>query len=215
VSGNLLTVLPLAFVMIAGPQIISAVFFATSHNWKGNSAAYIGGAALSITSLFTIAYFVVKGLKSGGSSHKRSGSETIDWVVLGLLVVLAVRVFLQRNKAEPPKWMGKLETATPKFSFTLGFLLLGVFPTDILTSITVGSRLAGHGDPWWHGLGFVLVTLFFLAIPVLLVLVLGKRAEVFLPKVRDWMNTNSWIVSEIVIVFFIVITINSLASSGG
>jgi hypothetical protein len=29
------------------------------------------------------------------------------------------------------------------------------------------------------------------------------------------MNTNSWIVSEIVIVFFIVITINSLASSGG
>jgi hypothetical protein len=32
-------------------------------------------------------------------------------------------------------------------------------------------------------------------------------------KARNWMNTNSWIVSEIVIVFFIGITINSLASA--
>jgi len=210
---NLLTVLPLAFVMIAGPQIISAVFFATSQKWKGNSAAYVGGAALSITSLFTIAYFVVKGLKSSaGSSHQGSAKEVIDWVVLALLLFLVVRVFLGRKEAEPPKWMGKLQTATPKFAFTLGFLLLGVFPTDIITSITVGSRLAAHGDPWWHGFGFVLLTLFLLAVPVLLALVLGKRAEVFLPKVRDWMNTNSWVVSELVIVLFIVITINSIAS---
>ena len=53
-----------------------------------------------------------------------------------------------------------------------------------------------------------------LGLPALLVLLLGKRAHVFLPKVRDWMNTNSWIVNEIVIVFFIAITINSLARTG-
>jgi hypothetical protein len=43
--------------------------------------------------------------------------------------------------------------------------------------------------------------------------VLGHRAQAFLPKARDWMNTHSWIVSEVVIVFFIGITINSIASS--
>jgi hypothetical protein len=32
---NLASVLPLAFVMVAGPQFISAVFFATSEKWKG------------------------------------------------------------------------------------------------------------------------------------------------------------------------------------
>jgi len=48
--------------------------------------------------------------------------------------------------------------------------------------------------------------------PALLVVTLGKRAEDFLPKARDWMNTNSWIVSEVVIVFFIALTIDSLAS---
>jgi hypothetical protein len=31
-----------------------------------------------------------------------------------------------------------------------------------------------------------------------------------LPKMRNWMQTNSWIVSEIVILFFLVMTITGL-----
>jgi hypothetical protein len=31
-----------------------------------------------------------------------------------------------------------------------------------------------------------------------------------LPKVRDWMNDNSWVVSELVIGLFIVLTLNNL-----
>jgi hypothetical protein len=42
-----LTLLPMAFVMIAGPQILSAIFLATSENWKRNSLAFIAGAAIS------------------------------------------------------------------------------------------------------------------------------------------------------------------------
>jgi len=37
--------------------------------------------------------------------------------------------------------MGRLEAASPRFSFRLGFLLLGVFPTDILTSWAAGTYL--------------------------------------------------------------------------
>jgi hypothetical protein len=40
---------------------------------------------------------------------------------------------------------------------------------------------------------------------------LGHHAEDILPRVRDWMNQNSWIVSEIVLVIFAALTINSLA----
>jgi hypothetical protein len=56
----------------------------------------------------------------------------------------------------------------------------------------------------------VALTLFLLALPALLVVVMGKRAQTFLPKVRNWMNANSWMVSEAVIVLFIGIEINSL-----
>jgi Sap, sulfolipid-1-addressing protein len=203
---NLVTILPMAFVMIAGPQILSAIFLATSENWRRNSPAYLAGAALSITLIVTIAYLVGRGaLKAGASGN------TLDIVVLVLLVAAAVHVFLTRKTAEPPKWMGKLQTASPRLSFVLGFLLLGVFPTDILTSWAVGSYLSNHGDPWWHLLPFVLLTLLLLALPTILILLFGRRAQVFLPKVRDWMSSNSWIVSEVVILFFIAIAVNSLA----
>jgi hypothetical protein len=196
----------MAFVMIAGPQILSAIFLATSDNWRRNSAAYLAGAALSVTAIVTIAYFVGSGVSDAGASD-----DTLEIVVLVLLVAAALRTFLRREEAEPPKWMGRLQTANPKFSFRLGFLLLGVFPTDILTSWAVGTFLASHGDPWWHYLPFVGLTLLFLALPTILILALGQRAQAFLPRVRDWMNTNSWIVSEIVIVFFIAIAVDSLA----
>jgi len=202
---NQLNILPMAFVMIAGPQILSAIFLATSKNWQRNTAAYLAGAALSITLIVSIAY-----LLSSGAPREGGSNDTLNVIVLVLLLAAMVYVFLARKKAEPPKWMGKLQTASPGFSFRLGFLLLGVFPTDILTSVAVGTFLASHGDPWWHLLPFLGLTLLFLALPVLIVLAFGKRGRAFLPKARDWMNTNSWVVSEVVLVFFIVITINSL-----
>ena len=202
---NQLNILPMAFVMIAGPQILSAIFLATSEHWQRNTAAYLAGAALSITLIVSIAYLASSGVPREGGSN-----DTLDLIVLVLLVAAAVHVFLTRKTAEPPKWMGKLQTAHPRFSFRLGFLLLGVFPTDILTSVAVGTFLASHGDPWWHLLPFLGLTLLFLALPVLIVLAFGQRGRAFLPKARDWMNTNSWVVSEIVIVFFIILAINSL-----
>ena len=202
---NWAKILPLAFVMIAGPQILSSIFLATSEHWRGNSAAYVTGAALSITAFVTVAFFVGSGLSDAGVS-----GDTLDIVVLVLLVAAALHTFLKRKQSEPPKWMGKLETASPRFSFRLGFLLLGVFPTDILTSWAVGTYLSNHGDPWWHLLPFVLLTLLLLALPALLLLLFGQRAQTFLPKARDWMNTHSWVVNEVVIAFFVAITLNSL-----
>ncbi|MFG2224083.1 GAP family protein [Streptomyces sp. NPDC048644] len=202
---NLLAVLPMAFVMVAGPQILSAIFLATSEKWQRNTAAYLVGAALSITLAVSVAY-----LASSGAPREGGSNDTVNVIVGVLLLAAMAHVFLTRKTSKPPKWMGKLETANPRLSFRLGFLLLGLFPTDIVTSVAVGAYLSSHGDPWWHLLPFLLLTLLFLALPALLLLAFGKRGRAFLPKVRDWMNTNSWVVSEIVIVFFIALTINSL-----
>jgi hypothetical protein len=206
-----LTVLPLALVMVAGPQIISAVFLATSEGWRRNSAAFLTGVLVTVTFFVTAAFLVVGALKSSaGGSHRTTSGHGVTVAILLLLLIAAAYVFRGRKTAEPPKWMGKLQTATPKFSFRLGLLLLGVFPTDIITSITVGSHLAGNGDPWRYCLPFVLATLLLEALPVLLVLVAGKRAVAVLPKLRDWMTTNSWIVTEVVIALFVAIEANSL-----
>jgi Sap, sulfolipid-1-addressing protein len=199
-------ILPLAFVMVAGPQIISAFFFATSESWRKISATYVLGAAISITLVVGAAYLLANGAGAGGEGD--SGLDPVDYVVLALLLFAAIHTYRSRNESEPPKWMGKLQAATPKATFVLGFLLLGFFPSDIVTSASVGGFLAGRDDPFWRALPFIGLTLLFLATPALLVAFLGSRAQAFLPKARDWMNTNSWIVSELVIALFVVIILS-------
>jgi Sap, sulfolipid-1-addressing protein len=203
---DILKLLPLAFVMIAGPQIISAFFFATSESWRKISGAYVAGAALSMPLVTAAVYLFARGAGGGGKGG-HSGLNAIDYIVVALLLFAAIRTLRKRGESEPPKWMGKLQEATPKMAFVLGFLLLGFFPSDLVTSASVGSYLANHGDPWTNALPFILFTLLLLALPALLVLTLGRHAQALLPKVRDWMNDNSWIVSEIVIVFFIAIVL--------
>jgi len=211
---SFLTVLPLAIVMVAGPQIISAIFLATSESWKKNSAAFLAGVLLTVTFFVTVAFVVVTLLFDAESAAGETTSrQWLDGILVLLLVVAGLHKYLTRKTSKPPTWMGKLEEATPKSSFKLGVLLLGLFPTDIITNVVVGSSLARGGDPWWYCLPFVLLVLLFEALPVLFVLLLGKRAATILPKVRDWMNTNSWIVSEVVIVFFIILEINNLLGS--
>jgi hypothetical protein len=206
-------ILPLAFVMIAGPQIISAFFLATGEGWGKNSIAYVAGAGLSVTTVTTLAYLVARGSTSAaGSDHSGTVDRVIEWVVLALVLFLIGRVYLTRHTSEPPKWMSKLQTATPKFAFLLGLALLGVFPTDIAGSTAAGLHVARHGDPWWQVLPFVGLTLLFLAGPSLTVVLLGRRAAVVLPKIRDWMNQDAWVINEIVLVFFAAVTINSLAT---
>jgi threonine/homoserine/homoserine lactone efflux protein len=204
---TLAKIIPLAFVMIAGPQILSAIFLATSESWRRDSAAFVAGAAISVTTVVTLGFVLSRGASDQGASN-----NALDIVIMVLLLAAAAHTYLTRKTSKPPKWMGKLETAQPKLSFRLGFLLLGVFPTDILTSIAVGGALARNGDPWWHVLPFVAVVLLFVASPSLFLLFLGERGQRLLPKVRDWMNDNSWIVSEIVIGLFVLLTANSLAS---
>jgi hypothetical protein len=204
---GLLKVLPLAFVMIAGPQIISAFFFATSAAWRRISPAYVAGAALSIPLVVAAGYLLTKGAGEGGASEG-SGLSTTDYVVLALLLAAMVRNFLKRNESEPPRWMGGLQTATPRSAFVLGFLLLGAFPSDLVTSISVGGYLSGAGDPYWHALRFVVLTLLLLSLPALLVVALGSRAGAVLPRVRDWMNDNSWLVGEAVLALFVAIVLS-------
>ena len=203
-------VLPLAIVMIAGPQIISSIFLSTSERWRANSTAYVVGSALSISLVVVVAYFLGNSFGGGGGLLGASARQLLYVVVLVLLLYAAVETYRKRTVSEPPEWMGELTSAAPQFSFRLGFLLLGFFPTNIVTSISVGTYLAANGAPVTDAAGFVLLTLFILALPSLGVFLLGKRAENALPEVRDWMNDNSWIISEAVIGIFVVLTLQNL-----
>jgi hypothetical protein len=108
--------LSLSFVMIAGPQILAAIFLATTKKWRQNSLAFVAGAAASITIITTIGFL----LSLGASKHGSRNGLLI--AILVLLVFAAIHKFLTRKQSKPPKWMGRLEEAKPAGSFKLGFL---------------------------------------------------------------------------------------------
>jgi len=207
---NFLTVLPLAFVMNAGPQIVSAIFLATSQNARRNSVAFLLGVATAATVGTGLTLLVIQAFGSDDPSTQTSTNNAIDYVIIALLLFLVVRVYLRRNVTEPPAWMGRLQTATPGFSFKLGLMLYLLMPTDIITMLTVGGYLATQDAPLWHALPFIGATVLIAGIPLLILLLMGDRAEVILPKMRNWMTTNAWVVNEVVIVFFLAISISGL-----
>jgi hypothetical protein len=167
--------------------------------------AYLSGAAIS-TVLGTAVAFAISETLGSSDSGSSSGSNTfLDWIFVVLLAILAITVYLQRGKTEPPKWMGKLQAATPAFAFRLGLTLFIAMPTDILTMFTVGGYLSAHDESLATAIPFFLLTSLLVGLPLLVLLAMGHRAQTTLPRLRDWMNANSWVVSEIVIAFFIVL----------
>jgi threonine/homoserine/homoserine lactone efflux protein len=193
----------MAVVMSAGPQIVTATFLATSQGAKRNSLAFLGGVAAATTIGVTVFFL----LGSGIAGKQDGGKDWLDWVIIGLLVILVIRVFVKRNETHPPKWMRRLQRADARFAVTIGFLLYTLMPTDLIAMATVGAYIARQGEPWWHTLGFVVLTILIAGLPFIVLLAMGKRAESTLPRIREWMSANSWIVNEAVLLFFIAMAL--------
>jgi uncharacterized membrane protein YidH (DUF202 family) len=141
----------------------------------------------------------------GDSSEPGDLATIIQFVLVGLLIVLAIRNYVKRATIEPPKWLGALMEADEKKAFTLGFLLLTIFPSDAMVLLTVGANLEQNGNTVFDALPFIGLTVLIAALPLLAYLTFRRRAVAAMPKVRDWMNTNSWLVNIIVLVIFIVL----------
>ena len=204
-----LDVLPLAFTMNAGPQIMSAIIFVTASKPLKLSAYFITGVVIAVTVGTTITYALASmlgnGVSLGDSSDSGSLGNIIQYLLVGLLIFLSIRNYVRREAIEPPRWLGALQNAGPRTAFTTGLLLLSVFPSDFVVLITVGVNLAQHNASLVGAVPFIAATILIAALPVLSYLLFRRRAERAMPRVRDWMNTHSWLVNIIVYVVFIVL----------
>lgn len=203
-----LQILPLAITMLAGPQIMSAIIFVTASKPVKVSAAFIAGVAIATTVGVAIALAVVSlfgGGSLGDSSDSGSTGNLIQYLLVGLLVALAIKNYVGRETVEPPRWLGTLQRADWKQALKTGLLVILLMPSDIIIMLTVGVNLAHNGAGLLAALPFIVATVLVAALPLLLFLLFYRRAQRLMPKVRDWMNTNSWLVNIIVCVVFIVL----------
>ena len=204
-----LAIIPLAITMNAGPQIMSAIIFVTANKPLKLSAAFLAGVVIAVTVGVTITYTLATALGNsislGDSSDSSSLGNIIQYGLVGLLIFLSIKSYVRRETSEPPRWLGALQNAKPRTAFTTGLLLLSVFPSDFVVLLTVGMNLAQNNASLLAAVPFVAATIFIAALPLLFYLLFHRRAQRAMPKVRDWMNANSWLVNIIVYVIFILL----------
>lgn len=187
-----LQILPLAITMMAGPQILSATILVTTPKLVKVSVPFIAGVAISATGgvLIALAVAVLLGnsLSLGEPSDSRLIGNLIQYLVVGLLIVLSVRSYLGRGTSEPPSWLGTLQNADRKLAPKTGLLLILLMPSDVIIMLTVGFTLAQNDAGLVAALPFVAATALVAALPLLLYLLFRRRAQWLMPKVRNWVS---------------------------
>ena len=170
------------------------------------SAAFL--AAVAIAATVGVAIFLALGnnFSLGDLGDNGSTGHIIQYVLVGLLVLLAVKNYVGRVTVEPPKWLGTLQNAEPATAFKTGLLLISLMPSDLIIMMTVGTNLAQNNASFLAALPFLAATVLVAALPVLF----RGRAQRAMPKVRDWMNTHSWLVNIIVCTIFIALILFQL-----
>jgi len=200
-----LQILPLAITMMAGPQIMSAIIFVTAPKALRVSVPFLAGVAIATTVGVIITTIIASLLSLGDPSDSGSSGNIIQYVLVGLLVALAIKNYVGRETAEPPRWLGALQQADAKRAFMTGLLVILLMPSDLIIMLTVGTNLAQNNAGLVAALPFIGATVLVAALPLLFFLLFHRRAETFMPKVRDWMNDNSWLVNIIVCGVFIAL----------
>src|SRR5215213_643950 len=202
-------IVPLAITMMAGPQIMSAIIFVTASKPVKVLASFIVGVAIATTVGVAIALAAValfgNSVSLGNSSENGSTGHIIQYLLVGALVALAVKNYLGRETAEPPKWLGALQSADSKKALKTGLLVILLMPSDIIIMLTVAVNLLQSKSGCLSSLPFIGATILVAAFPLLLFLLFHTRAQKFMPKVRDWMNETSWLVNIIVCGVFIAL----------
>lgn len=204
-----LQILPLAITMMAGPQIMTAIIFVTHPKPIRVSVAFLAGVAvatsLGVLMALGVANLLGDQVSLGGSSDAGSLGNIIQFALVALLIAGAVKNYLGRRTAEPPKWLGQLMAADPRKALRTGLLLILLMPSDVVIMLTVGMNLAQNELSWVHSLPFIGATLLIAGLPLISFVLFRRQAEKIMPRMRDWMNANSWLVNIIVCGIFLVL----------
>jgi hypothetical protein len=206
-----LEILPLAITMMAGPQIMSAIIFITTPKPVKVSVSFISAVAVAtavgVLITRTLAGLLGNIVSLGDPSDAGSIGHIIQYLLVGLLIALAVKNYVNRETIEPPRWLGRLLTADWKRALKTGLLLILLFPSDLIILFTVGVNLEHNNLGLVAALPFIAATTLIAAFPLLIYVLFRSRAEQLMPQVREWMNTHSWLVNIIACVIFIALII--------
>ncbi|MCK9495515.1 MAG: GAP family protein [Dehalococcoidia bacterium] len=197
-------------VAISPIPIIAVILMLVSERGKVNGAAFVVGWWLGVGLVLTVVLLLAD---STGASSEDEPATWVSLLQVALGVLLLWTAARQWNglpkdgeQAPMPKWMQALDTFTPMKSASIGVLLSGLNPKNLLLTIAgataIGSAGVEGGDAVIAALIFVLVASAGVVIPVALTIAMGARSATMLEELRVWLTDhNAAIVVGMLLIF--------------
>lgn len=206
-------------VMLSPLPIVGVILMLLSTKAKVNGPAFLIGwlVGLAIVVGGIVAFVDPDKLnKSDGQPSTLSG---ILHLALGvLLLLLAVKQFKGRpaegKEPEMPKWMAKMQDASPIFAFGMGAFLSGLNPKNLIFDIAAAASIVA-GDLTSSQqiiavIVFMILASLTIGIPVIWYLVAGESAKAKLDTLRVYLVKYNWV---IMCVLFLILGVKIIGQS--
>ena len=204
----LLQFIPLALAAIAPAMIVAVILMLSAKGGLAKSLAFILGRVLIYT-LWGLLFLALAGrLSDTGSGEASTASLAVKTILGGLLLILAVRIYLGEDDpdAPPPKWMTALEKASSGAMFGTGALLSIVQIRFVLLTLAGATIISDAHLPAVQTIialiVLVLAVIWVQLLPIVLYVVMGDRAQAMLDSLNDWLARNQRMVNVVVLGLF-------------
>jgi len=202
--------LPLAIGIAISPlPIIAIILMLITPQARSNGLAFLGGWLLGLAVVGTIVLIVANTVGIATSSGPSQTVSIIKLVLGLLLLVVAWRQFSKRPKAGEeaplPKWMRALDSFTPARSASIGALLSGVNPKNLILNATAAAGIAATGLAGAQQAAVLILLIIIGSLgvmaPVAVYLAMGDKAAPVLGGWKTWLAANN---ATVMMVLFLV-----------
>jgi hypothetical protein len=192
---------PAMVVAISPFSIIIAIFLVLhTDRPRANGWTFLAGRLLALAAI-TAVFLAAPRLMSG---LNRPVSPRVLLVLGGILVVIGVWVWFRRDQmTEEPPWLTKFSRITPVGAAVLGALLVLTNP-KMLAATAAAGLLIGTADGGVAEASGALVYYSVLAsstvaVPVLVYMAVGARADDQLNRFKEWLHRRSGVVTAVIL----------------
>lgn len=209
-------ILPLAIGIAISPvPIIAIILMLITPKARSNGLGFLAGWMLGLAVVGCIVLVIANTAGLSNSSEPSTAVSAITLLLGVLMLVVALRQWRSRptpgEEAAMPKWMSSLDSFTTARSLTMGALLSGVNPKNLILNMSAAATIADAG---LSGAEQVLALLVLVIIgslgviaPVGVYLSMGDRAAEVLDGWKTWLSANNATVMFLLFLVFGVVLI--------
>jgi threonine/homoserine/homoserine lactone efflux protein len=205
IGGSLVMAICITITPLA---ISAALFLVGTPRGRMNGPAFVIGWLIG---LVVVGSLVLAIFAPTHAAQSQTTKAWINWsrLLLGL-VLFGVAWYLVRHRrsdhdeSQIPSWMGRVDKVKPGMAFSLGAVLSGARPKNLLLILAGGAVIAQAGlSAGLETLSYVIfvaVATIGVAVPVVIYFTMGDRAEGVLRSMEKWIRHRGTAITSILCV---------------